>query len=132
MVVYPIEDSKSIHLTSHVSIDSLMESVLARFQTEIQSKRLCIEKEIAPILAKVAPELMDSAFSQLIETAIAGSPEGGELNITLFAGDQAWEIEVSGNGQLDLKENDTQNRAVSGQKATDLTEAKKAAIEYGG
>jgi len=90
--ILPQSDRKAART---VSIDSLTEAVLRRYNDRIESKNIRIEKELQSLTAAVFPAFIDSAVCKLIENAIESTPCGGELNVTLIDGEDCWELEVA-------------------------------------
>lgn len=77
------------------SIDALTLDALQKFQCRLKSKRLQLEKELQSTTAPVSTKEISAAICQLIENAIAQSPEGGNVNVTLIDNEHCWELEVA-------------------------------------
>lgn len=95
--------SKTSSPAHKASIDIMTLDTLQQFEDRLKSKKLRLEKELQSTTADVLPNEISAAIYQLIENAIARSPEGGNVNVTLVDNENCWELEVANSSKADFE-----------------------------
>ena len=88
---------------TQASIDVLTLETLQQFEERLKSKNLQLEKEIQSTTAAVSANEISAAIHQLVENAIARSPDGGNVNVTLIDNENCWELEVANSSKSDFE-----------------------------
>ena len=81
--------------TQLLSIDKLVQEVIATYQREFFGKNIVVETDLSPINAAGDAELIKSAFSSLMVNATSLMNNGGAMTVTLVDGNHQWELEVA-------------------------------------
>ena len=125
----------------NVAIDELTETILTKYEKQLQSFNIRVDKDLPSLSANIYPRFIHAAVSQLIENAIDQMASGGELNVTLVEGDRCWELEVADSMSFPMFEDrgaavispvQSLPKIVAAEKRSRLELAHRAAQVHGG
>lgn len=86
-----------------VAVDELTDRVLDRFETKFLANDLCVQKELRQLSANIAVSKLDGAIAQMLDYAVARTPKGGHINVTLLDKKHCWELEVANSATTEFQ-----------------------------
>ena len=100
-----ITTKPEMQLKQTLNLKELLESVIEKFQTDLQVKSITLKKLVRPVALSGNREQLKIIIEQLLSNAIKYSPINGEIRIMLRGSGTQLELEVEDDGPgIDLDE----------------------------
>lgn len=79
------------------TVTQIIRDLLSTYEPLLSECKINLESDLDTVNTDMDQSMIESASRALLQNAIDGMPNGGELSVTLVNGPKSWELEVADN-----------------------------------